>query len=313
MIFSTRNPILSSVVVAVAALTASSPFVSAGGGGGGGCTRQVTTTHDCRCTPGGATSTSADCSGGTSGNCNGFCIAHSAAVSHCSSSTSCTSCCRRRILKDELDVLHAPLVEGEWEAQQKTCGAYDYEVYLMVDSHLAMVAVPEAKAMKEGCEVLAFHAKDSVDGTNTIVKDVQVLQASETYHQPIERIVKDHAIQLTAKTYKFNDLVAAFDAADSNADGMVKRDIVTNNCGDFMKNLGKLLGIKATPQLTWKISRKLVSAGGFEFTDEVRESRNLSLVPSSSAAAAMTAVSGGGTSDEDLIYNLVEMRTKELY
>ena len=182
------------------------------------------------------------------------------------------------------------LDEESWKNYINKCGDFDFNVELHVDSHLFILVTPNQEGLEAGCTNLAFHALPDADYEGLMEKHVM----------PYDQWKESETIHLAAQK-KFSDIAMAYDQADVNADGMGAYDMVLNNCGDFVKNFGANMDIKLTPEMTMSIAKKIL--GNEKTMEKVNENEHKDVL-----------VHGDeDVKDEELMYRLVEMRTKDLY
>jgi len=141
-------------------------------------------------------------------------------------------------------------------ARLDECGQVEYDVSLYVDNHMYVVATPrDAK-----CPVLASHA---VFGDESTSKQMLVWNTKE------QVAVFDTA--LPVGTYALNDYVGAYKTANP---GNGVYEIVENNCGDFVANMGVALGVKPTEEMSTYIVDNLIGNSRNNFVSSIRESGN---------------------------------------
>ena len=246
---------------------------------------------------------------------------------------------RRRALMDDAGVSYdRALEETTWQTYKETCNGFDYELSLLVDSHLYLIAHPSDEGVAAGCKPLAFHSTTSkrvdindadadvaVDATHE--KQILQIDARENdgedeengVYAIVEAFAKDNGISLGK--HSFVDIAQAYDKAEANAPGMKTHDIVKNNCGDFVKSFGSELGVKATPELTVSIAQLLLEHGDEEFLDELRSSKYFALLLPvlKKSSGGMRGTKGSDKASEDdwnseaVVTRLVEMRTEDMY
>ena len=137
------------------------------------------------------------------------------------------------------------------------CDDFEYDVDLLIDSHLVMALVPSKEAEDAGCKSFLMHAKYN-NKTNSMDKEVVEVESSEIIFQGILE-AREHFLPLD--NYPFKELSDAFDKATVNADGHDDSfDIVQNNCGDFLAHFLHLLGHKTDEEEMMAITSGLILA-----------------------------------------------------
>ena len=240
------------------------------------------------------------------------------------------------------------LEESSWQMYKDTCKNFDYELSLVVDSHLYVVAHPNAEGAAAGCTPLAFHSHAGVDddgdgstngGDLVLQKEILKIEFDEKdakddeqqqIHAVVEAFAKQNGIRLGK--HSFVDIARAYDTAEANAPGMKTHDMVKNNCGDFVKSFGGELGVKVTPEMTVSIAKKLLEHGDEDLLDELRSSKYFALLlPVLQKTGSVRGGVGNNNNNndkknknkeslgeedwnsEEVVTRLVEMRTGDLY
>ena len=249
---------------------------------------------------------------------------------------------RRRALADRAGVSYdRTLEESSWQMYKDTCKNFDYDLSLLVDSHLYLIAQPSAEGVAAGCMPLAFHSRTDLDGDAAstdadLVLEKQILkiefaekedEEDQQIHAVVEAFAKQNGIGLG--NHSFVDIARAYDTAEANAPGMKTHDMVKNNCGDFVKSFGGELGVKVTPEMTVSIAKKLLEHGDADLLDELRSSKYFALLlPILQKTGSVRGGVGNNNNHkkkkedfsfeedwngEEIVTRLVEMRTGDLY
>jgi len=117
------------------------------------------------------------------------------------------------------------------------CKGFDYEVNLLLDTHLVMAVVPTTEADEAGCKPFLIHA-NSID--NKMHKQVIEVDTKEVLY---EVLINSEEHLLPLGHYSFDEVVHSFNKAAVNAyDHDDAFDIVENNCGDFLAHFLEHLG-----------------------------------------------------------------------
>ena len=199
----------------------------------------------------------------------------------------------------EIKVEHV-LQQEDWRAYKDKCSPQEFNLHLFVDTHVFLLASP-AQA-DTGCEALVFHSTTTNGNDEANDKRGHEKEALVLEDAGVVSVLQEQSIALGV--YSFQDIARAFDQADPDAVGMVQHDLLLNNCGDFAKNFGALLGIALTPDTTESIVQRLLQHGGDDFLISLRNNEHFAII-----------ADGGDSNleDEEVVTRLVESRTHELY
>ena len=191
--------------------------------------------------------------------------------------------------------------EPEFRAHVDTCGAYDYDSFLFVDTHLYAVAAPKEKATAAGCPFVVVHAILEDHNGAAARKELMVWEDRE---EGQALFPEDDSILMG--TYQFSDLIRAYDETDPSVDGAYY-DIVSNNCGNFMVNLGSKLDVKINAGLTTEVARRLLKQSGKAFVEKIRSNVNYYSLFQGRHLRSDQAT------DEEVMELLVEAHASKLY
>jgi hypothetical protein len=181
-----------------------------------------------------------------------------------------------------------------WENYKAKCSDFSFELGLIVDTHLALLALPDLDAVAAGCNPLVFHSSPHEEG---IIWRKEVLALDHSSNAFVS--MKENLMMLHSHT--FSEIAVAYEQADAGGN---TGDIVMNNCGDFVKSFASIVGEKATPAMTATIAQRLIEKSSGQIADDIRRSEH----------ARTLGVTGDGlTNDKNLVERLVESRTRELY
>jgi hypothetical protein len=158
--------------------------------------------------------------------------------------------------------------------QSVECDELDYNVDLLIDSHLAMALIPTNHEAE--CKPFIIHANVTDD---IMEKQVIEVNSTETLY---EGIVNAGEQILALGQYSLIEMVGAFDKAAVDAAGKDSFDIVENNCGDFLAHFLEHLGhetnefemevitsglMLANPELPNMMREKVVGTPAEDFSD----------------------------------------------
>jgi len=176
-----------------------------------------------------------------------------------------------KINRQLMDAGGSVMSKEAWQTYNEKCSEFEFELGLLVDTHLVLIAMPHTEeAMAAGCAPLLFHAKMTAnEGPHQ--KEVVVLESTE---EEVATILEEESIKF--RTHQFFNIATAYDLAGENAPGAEGRDVILNNCGDFVSQFGAFLGLKWTPEVTMEISQRLLKNGGDEFVKSIRGNEHFS-------------------------------------
>ena len=181
------------------------------------------------------------------------------------------------------------LNDVDWAKYNEQCSTFDYDVYVHVNSHIAAVAMPNLKAEEAGCPPLAIHAHPDPNSTTMAMKKEVVALPWYSGTQTTRQFLDENAFSI-AIGVPFVEIAAAFD----NVILTPQFDLLSNNCGDFMKSFCSNLGVKLTPEFTSYVAKALMVHMGENLLSKMH-------------------ANGYEGEGEALLYQLVESRTVELY
>lgn len=147
------------------------------------------------------------------------------------------------------------------------CDDLEYDVLLLIDSHLVMALVPSKEAEHSGCKPFLFHAKFDEE-TKTMNKEVIEVDSTDIV---FEGVLETGEHFLSLDKFPLNELTYAFDEAAINAEGHDDSfDIVENNCGDFLAHFLQIIGHKTSDDEMMAITSGLILANP-ELPNSMRE------------------------------------------
>ena len=223
-------------------------------------------------------------------------------------------CCnfgRRRLLLETADTfVQNDNDDDEMQTLVKECGEYDYETRLYVDSHLYAIASPMRDAETAGCPFVVTHSVytgEEESGGGTTNKEMHIWTdktKGETYFA--DGLLLEGSMR--TGTFKFMDLVRAYQEADAGGGGGDVYNVVTNNCGHFIVNLAKALGIQIDASMMAFVVRRLLQKSGKYLVARIRSS-----VDYSSLFEGHRHLREESATDEKVVELLVQRQALELY
>ena len=200
--------------------------------------------------------------------------------------------------------------ENEWRAVVDTCGKYEYDGSLYVDTQVFGVASPKEEAMAAGCPLVMFHVVfDEEDelATTPVRKGILIWEDKDEG----EALITEGSLPMG--TFMFSDIARAYEAANlKNADdGAYVYDIISNNGAEFAIEMGSMLGVKIDREVTSFVARSLLenSDDSKALVNSIRSNIGyLSIFKDDRNLRAKQSLT-----DEELVELLVETRTSKLY
>ena len=188
--------------------------------------------------------------------------------------------------------------DPDYRAIARTCGDYDYQGALFVDTHLYAVAIPQEGATFAGCPFFVTHSIFASE-SHVAVKELVVFdnaRVGEEFFGPEGTYV--------IGTFKLSKLLSAYEHTDPGAAGVY--DALTNTCGNYMIELAQAIGAQIDTQVTSFIARRLVESNSKAVLDRVRRHINFS------SLFGDRHLRVEDVSDKDLVERLVEAQASSL-
>ena len=213
---------------------------------------------------------------------------------------------------DDDDAVVTTVEQGgdEYQYYVDTCGDFEYDVSIVVDTHFFGVAVPLENAVASGCPRLVTHAVFD-DSSSVAFGDNYKKQVSICTNVKEFTSLFSGEDSLPVGTFKLSELVRAHENVDPNLDAERRAayDIVSNNCAEYMIALASELNIKVDNRIISFVAARLLKHASRDFFKQIRTSLHLSGVDRRNL---LRSESIGSIADKELIDMVVRKRVSEL-
>ena len=180
--------------------------------------------------------------------------------------------------------------EDAWMTYKTTCGGREFEVGFLIDGHLAIIATPQTSV--DECNPIILHSV--IEGKKIELVDDKDLP-----------IPDDKYVLLDTKTYPLEAILDAYGKAHAPKNG--EYDLLTNNCGDFLVDMGSHLGLIVTPEIVLEVTQAVHS-------QDMRKEILAALFQNKEYVASSNLTSFHKNEwDFDILFQFVESHTKEFH
>ena len=158
--------------------------------------------------------------------------------------------------------------DPDYRAIARSCGDFEYDGALYVDTHLYGVAIPQAAAAYAGCPFIVTHS-NFIDENSQAEKEILFFDTKKVG----QRFFGEEGTYHMGK-YKLSTILNAFAKADPAAAGVY--DVLKNTCANYMIELAQGLDAKVDSQVTAFVAKRLFESNSKEILENIRNHMDFS-------------------------------------